>query len=66
MVLETKNENTKPIDTIGLVLLVVGVGTLPIRLDRRWGKNPIGLIQLKWVYLRYCTVVALSFLIVWG
>lgn len=59
---ETKTE-IKPIDTIGLVLLVVGVGALQIMLDQ--GKELDWFNSTEIIVLTIIAVVALSFLIVW-
>ncbi|MDR3433124.1 MAG: multidrug efflux MFS transporter permease subunit EmrB [Rouxiella aceris] len=53
----------RPIDTIGLVLLVVGIGCLQIMLDR--GKELDWFSSPEIITLTIVAVVALSFLIVW-
>lgn len=59
---ETKTE-IKPIDTVGLVLLVVGIGCLQMMLDR--GKELDWFNSGEIVILTVIAVVALTFLIVW-
>lgn len=53
----------KPIDTIGLTLLIVGIGALQIMLDR--GKELDWFNLTKIVVLAITAVIALSFLIIW-
>ncbi len=59
---ETKTE-IRPIDTIGLVLLVVGIGSLQIMLDR--GKELDWFNSGEIIVLAVVAAVTLSFLIVW-
>jgi len=59
---ETKTE-IKPIDTVGLVLLIVGIGSLQIMLDQ--GKELDWFNSREIIILTIVAVVALSFLIVW-
>ncbi len=59
---ETKTE-IRPIDTIGLVLLVVGIGALQIMLDQ--GKELDWFNSTEIIVLTVVAVVAITFLIVW-
>ena len=59
---ETRTE-IKPIDTVGLVLLVVGIGCLQVMLDR--GKELDWFSSREIIVLTVVAVVALAFLIVW-
>ncbi|WP_240775784.1 multidrug efflux MFS transporter permease subunit EmrB [Nissabacter sp. SGAir0207] len=59
---ETRTE-IKPIDTVGLVLLVVGIGCLQVMLDR--GKELDWFSSPEIIILTVVAVVALTFLIVW-
>ncbi|VTR24324.1 Multidrug resistance protein B [Serratia fonticola] len=59
---ETKTE-IKPIDTVGLVLLVVGIGALQIMLDQ--GKELDWFNSTEIIVLTVVAVVALVFLVVW-
>ncbi|WKZ94333.1 multidrug efflux MFS transporter permease subunit EmrB [Chimaeribacter arupi] len=59
---ETRTE-IKPIDTVGLVLLVVGIGCLQVMLDR--GKELDWFSSREIIILTVVAVVALAFLIVW-
>ncbi|WP_032116208.1 multidrug efflux MFS transporter permease subunit EmrB [Candidatus Arsenophonus nilaparvatae] len=59
---ETATE-IKPIDTIGLTLLIVGIGALQIMLDR--GKELDWFNSTEIVVLAITAVIALSFLIIW-
>ncbi|RLM19345.1 multidrug resistance protein B [Brenneria alni] len=59
---ETKTE-IKPIDTIGLALLIVGIGSLQMMLDR--GKELDWFNSSEIVILTVVAVIALTFLIVW-
>ncbi|EPU3838708.1 multidrug efflux MFS transporter permease subunit EmrB [Providencia stuartii] len=53
----------QPIDTIGLVLLVIGIGALQIMLDQ--GKELDWFNSTEIIVLTVIAVVAISFLIVW-
>lgn len=59
---ETRLE-ARPIDTVGLILLVAGVGCLQMALDR--GKELDWFNSTEIIVLAVVAVVALSFLIVW-
>ncbi|MFS1537843.1 MAG: multidrug efflux MFS transporter permease subunit EmrB [Candidatus Phlomobacter fragariae] len=59
---ETATE-IKPIDTIGLILLIIGIGALQIMLDQ--GKELDWFNSTKIVALAITTVIALSSLIIW-
>ena len=59
---ETKTE-IRPIDTVGLVLLVVGIGALQIMLDR--GRELDWFSSTEIIVLTVVAVVALSVLFVW-
>lgn len=59
---ETKTE-IKPIDTVGLVLLVVGIGSLQIMLDQ--GKELDWFNSTEIIVLTVVAVVALLVLLVW-
>lgn len=59
---ETKTE-IKPIDTVGLVLLVVGIGALQIMLDQ--GKELDWFNSTEIIVLTVIAVIAITFLIVW-
>lgn len=59
---ETKTE-IKPIDTIGLALLVVGIGSLQMMLDR--GKELDWFNSTEIITLTVVAVIAIAFLIVW-
>lgn len=59
---ETKTE-IKPIDTIGLALLIVGIGSLQMMLDR--GKELDWFNSTEIITLTVVAVVAITFLIVW-
>ena len=60
---ETRTEQRR-IDGIGLALLVVGIGSLQIMLDR--GKELDWFASTEIIVLTVVAVVAISFLIVWG
>ncbi|WP_425456725.1 multidrug efflux MFS transporter permease subunit EmrB [Brenneria rubrifaciens] len=59
---ETKTE-IKPIDTIGLALLIIGIGSLQMMLDR--GKELDWFNSSEIVILTVVAVISLAFLIVW-
>lgn len=59
---ETKTE-IKPIDTVGLVLLIVGIGSLQVMLDQ--GKELDWFNSTEIITLTVVAVVALLFLVVW-
>ncbi len=59
---ETKTE-IKPIDTVGLVLLALGVGCLQVMLDK--GKELDWFNSTEIIVLTVIAVVALCFLLVW-
>ena len=59
---ETKTE-IRPIDTVGLVLLVVGIGALQIMLDR--GRELDWFSSSEIIVLTVVAVVALAVLVVW-
>lgn len=59
---ETKTEQRR-IDAIGLALLVIGIGSLQIMLDR--GKELDWFASQEIIILTVVAVVAISFLIVW-
>ncbi|QTL38947.1 multidrug efflux MFS transporter permease subunit EmrB [Xenorhabdus budapestensis] len=59
---ETKIE-INPIDTVGLILLIVGVGCLQIMLDQ--GKELDWFNSTEIIVLTVIAVISLSFLIVW-
>lgn len=59
---ETKTE-IRPIDTVGLILLVVGVGCLQIMLDQ--GKELDWFNSTEIIVLTVIAVIAIAFLIVW-
>jgi MFS transporter, DHA2 family, multidrug resistance protein len=59
---ETKTE-IKPIDTVGLVLLALGVGCLQVMLDK--GKELDWFNSTEIIVLTVVAVVALCFLLVW-
>ncbi len=59
---ETKTE-IRPIDTIGLALLIVGIGSLQMMLDR--GKELDWFSSNEIIILTVVAVVAIAFLIVW-
>lgn len=59
---ETKTE-IKPIDTIGLALLVLGIGALQIMLDQ--GKELDWFNSTEIIVLTVVAVVAIAFLIIW-
>ncbi|MFV9997906.1 MAG: multidrug efflux MFS transporter permease subunit EmrB [Arsenophonus endosymbiont of Dermacentor nuttalli] len=59
---ETATE-IKPIDTIGLTLLIIGVGALQIMLDR--GKELDWFNSTEIIVLAITAVITLSFLIIW-
>lgn len=54
----------RPIDRIGLVLLVIGVGALQLMLDR--GKELDWFESQEIILLTAVAVVALAYLVVWG
>ncbi|MBW7982018.1 multidrug efflux MFS transporter permease subunit EmrB [Enterobacillus tribolii] len=59
---ETRTE-IRPIDTIGLILLTVGVGSLQVMLDK--GKELDWFNSNEIIVLTVVAVIALAFLIVW-
>lgn len=59
---ETETQQ-RPIDTVGLVLLVVGIGCLQLMLDK--GKEEDWFESTEIILLTVIAVVALAFLIVW-
>ncbi len=59
---ETKTE-IRPIDTVGLILLVVGIGSLQLMLDK--GKELDWFNSTEIIVLTVLAVIAISFLIVW-
>jgi DHA2 family multidrug resistance protein len=59
---ETKTE-TNPIDVVGLILLVAGIGCLQIMLDQ--GKELDWFNSTEIVILAIITVISLAFLIIW-
>ncbi|HGJ5875757.1 MAG TPA: multidrug efflux MFS transporter permease subunit EmrB [Arsenophonus sp.] len=59
---ETATE-IKPIDTIGLTLLIIGVGALQVMLDR--GKELDWFNSIEIIVLAITAVITFSFLIIW-